>query len=107
MSQRWLLSATQLLKNNCLVPIKKNAALKVPSHRPRKHNLFQIAALLHQIFQRVAMRNARNSLFDDGSVIQNFGNVVSRRTDQLDSSIVSLLVRFRPDERRQESNDGC
>src|SRR5208337_1654378 len=90
------------LKNNRFVAVQKDAILNVPPHRSRQHYLLHVSSLLNHIFQRIAMGNAHDSLFDNWSIVKHFRYVVSRRSSQLHPAVVRLLVRFRTDERRQE-----
>ena len=62
---------------------------------------------MDQVLDGVAMRNARDVLFDDGAVVENFRDVMSGRADQLDAALERLMVRLCANERGQKSNDGC
>ena len=79
-----------------------DAVFDVPVHGAGQDHFFEVAAFLDQILERIAMRDARDVLFDDGPVIQDFREVMSGRADQLDSALKRLLVRLRADKRRQE-----
>src|SRR5439155_21982246 len=48
-------ATTILLKYHRLVPIQQNAILHVPSHRSPKYDFLEVAALLNQILNRIAM----------------------------------------------------
>src|SRR4030067_2803211 len=66
-----------------LVGVHQYAVVQVPFHRARQHHFFQIRAFLDQVVEGVAMRDARHVLFDDGAVVERFGDVMRSRADQL------------------------
>src|SRR5271157_1176605 len=90
------------LKNHRLVVVQEYPILNVPANRARQHHFLQVAPLLHQILQPIAMRNARHALPDDRPVVQHFRNVVGRRPNQFHPAFVSLLVWFGPHKSRQK-----
>ena len=85
-----------------LVPVKQHAVFNVPAHRTREHYFFQIAALLQQVFERVAMGDAYHILLNDGAVIEYVGHVVAGSSNQLNPTLESLVVRLCADKCRQE-----
>ena len=68
----------------------------VPAHRPRQHHLLQVAALLQQVFEPVAVRDAHHVLLDDRPLVQVFGDVVAGRADQLHPALERPVVRLAP-----------
>src|SRR5438046_6476117 len=90
------------VEDDGLISVEKNAVVNVPAHGSREHDLLQVASLLQQVVDRVSVRDAYHILLDDGTVVQNFGNVVAGCPDQLNSPRECLMVRFGADERRQE-----
>ena len=76
--------------------------LEVPSHRPRKHHLFKVAALGYQVFESIAMRDAGDVLLDDRSFIEGLGDVVAGGADEFDASFVGGMIWFRSNKGRQK-----
>ena len=95
-------SCSLLLKDYSLVAVKQHAVLNVPAHATGKNDFFEVAAFLQQIVDRIAMRNANHVLFDDGTVVEYFGDVVTGGADQLDAALKGLMVGLGADKCRQE-----
>ncbi len=74
----------------------------MPTDGAGKHDLLQVAALLQQVVERVAVGDANHVLLDDGAVIENVGHVMAGSSDQLDSASECLVIRFRAHERGQK-----
>ena len=53
---------------------------QMPADGARENDFFKVAALLDEILERIAVRDSNDVLFDDGAVVQYFGNVVGGRT---------------------------
>ena len=79
--------------------MQKNVVFYVPTNGAGEHNFLEISSLLNQILQSVLVRDARDTLRYDGPIVESFGDIVSRGAD---TAVVSLLVRFRTQEGRQE-----
>ena len=90
------------LKNHGFVCIKQNTILDVPANGTRQHYLFEVPAFFYQVIQVVFVRDAHHSLLDDGSVVENFRNVVGRRAENFYSTVIGLMVRLGANERGQE-----
>ena len=75
---------------------------EVPADRSRKNYFFEVAALLHEVLERIAVRDSYDVLFDDGAVIQHFGDVVSGRAEQFDAALERLVMRLGADKRGQK-----
>ena len=74
----------------------------MPAHRSGEDDLFQIAALLDEVFNGIAVRDANNILLDDGPVVEDLGDVMAGSADQLDAASERLMVRSGPNECRQK-----
>src|SRR5215467_9610877 len=82
----------QLLENHRLVTVEQDAIFDVPAHAAGEDNFLKIAAFLEKVFDRVTMGNADDVLFDDGAVVENFGDVVTGGADQLHAAVEGLMV---------------
>src|SRR5450755_1026767 len=91
-----------LLEDYRLVSIEQNAVFHMPANSARQHDFFQIAALLDQIVDGVAMVDADDVLLDDGAVVEYLGNVVGGSADQLYAALERLVVGLGADERGQK-----
>lgn len=76
-----------LVEDDGFAVVDEDAVVEVPADRPRKHHLFQVAALLKQILQPVAVGNSYDVLFDDRSLVQIRGDVMTGGADQLYSAL--------------------
>jgi hypothetical protein len=47
----------------------------LPANGAREDHFSQVASFFDQGVERIAMGNARNALFDDGAIIEDFGDV--------------------------------
>src|SRR3954463_1118325 len=90
------------LKDRRLVPVQQNPVLNVPAYGPRKNNLLEVTAFLHQSVQRVAMGHADDVLLDDRTLVQNFCYVVAGSAHQLHSALKRAMVGLGSDECRQK-----
>src|ERR1700721_1670545 len=91
--------ALRLLKDHGLVAIQQDAIFHVPAYGPRQHHFFNVAALLDQVVDSVAMVDGDDTLLDDGTVVEYLGNVVRGGADELDATLKRLMVGFGADER--------
>ena len=66
-----------LVENDSLVSIEQNAIFDMPAHGAGEYNFLQIAALLQQVIQGVAVGDANYVLLDDRAVVENIGYVVA------------------------------
>jgi len=61
-------------------------------HRARKNNPLDVASHGGKFLGRLRMCHAHHVLLDDGTLIEVSGDVVSGRTNELDPTLVSLVV---------------
>ena len=92
------LSARSLNEHDCLVLVDQDAVFQMPAHRPRKHDLLQVAAFAQHVLNRVAMGNTYNVLLDDWSIVQGSADVMAGSPDELHATVEGLMIGFRPDE---------
>src|SRR5712672_3428592 len=90
------------LKDHRLIAIKKNAILDMPANCAGEYDFLEVAALADEILDGIAMRNADDILFNDGTIVQNFGDVMAGCPDQLHPALERLMVRPSADERGQK-----
>jgi hypothetical protein len=83
----------RLIEHDGFVAITENTALQMPRYRPRQHRFLDIPALLDEILDLIPVRNAHDILFDNRTVVQCRGNVVTRRADQFYAPLEGRLVR--------------
>ena len=86
--------APPIVEDHRLVPAYQNAVLEVPADGARQHDAFQVATLLHQVFELIAMGDARDILLDDGAVVQHRGHVVAGGADQFHAPLEGRVVRL-------------
>src|SRR5664279_3897592 len=72
----------RLLKDHSFVSVWQDAVFHVPAHSARQDGFFDVAALLDQVVDGVAMVDADDILFDDGAIVEYLGNVVSGGADE-------------------------
>src|SRR5450755_3308659 len=93
---------TELLKDHGFIPIKQDAVFHAPADGPRQDDLFDVAALLDEVVDGVAVVDADDILVDDGAIVEYLSNVMSRGSDQLDAALKRLVVGLGTDERGQK-----
>src|SRR5208282_1826260 len=91
-----------LLEHYGLVSIQQDAVFHVPADGARQDDFFDVAALLDQVVDGVAVVDADDILLDDGAIVEYLSNVVSGGADQLDAALKRLVVGFGADECGQE-----
>ncbi len=89
-------------ENHGLVAVEKDSVFDVPAHGAGENYLFQVAAFANEILDGIAVGNTDDVLFNDGTIVQNFGDVVAGCANQLDTTFESLMVRACADEGRQK-----
>src|SRR6201999_3496940 len=67
-----------------------------------QHQALYVRSAPDQVLRAVRMGYADHVLLDDGSFVQVLGDVVGRRPDELDPSLLGFLVGAGADERGQE-----
>ena len=90
------------VEDDGLVAEAEDAVVEMPGNGAGKHDALQIATARDEIFNLIAVGNARNILLDDGSVVESRGDVVAGGPDELDTTLVGGVVWARADEGRQK-----
>src|SRR3954471_14360559 len=85
-----------------LAAVEDHTVLQMIAYRPRQHAAFDVAALAHEIFRRIAMADALDVLIDDRTLIECAGDVMGGSADQLDAALMGLVVGTRALEARQK-----
>jgi len=62
------------------------------AYRARQHPAFDIATLADEIVWGIAMADALDVLIDDRALIEVAGDVMRGGTDQLDATLVRLVI---------------
>jgi hypothetical protein len=91
-----------LLEYYSLVSVQQDAVFDVPANGARENYFFYIPAFLDEIVDGIAVVNTDHVLLNDGAIVEDLGNVVGGRTDQLDAALKRLVVRLGSDKRREE-----
>src|SRR6516225_9850755 len=97
-----ILSYTSVENHGFPVPIEQDTVVNVPADCAGKHDFFEVAALLEEVFHRIAVRDADHVLLDDGAIVEYLGNVVAGRSDQFDPALEGLVVGLGAHKRRQK-----
>ncbi len=74
----------------------------MPADCPGEHGALQVAALLNQISNMVAMRDPQDILLDNRTLVQVVGNVMARCADQFDATLECGVTRARAGKGWQE-----
>ena len=88
----------RFLKDHSFIAVKKNAVFHVPANRPGEDHFLEIAAFADEIFDGIAVRDPDYILFDDRTVVEDFGDIVAGRPDQFYAALEGLMVGTRADE---------
>jgi hypothetical protein len=75
---------------------------QVPVDRTRQNDPLKIPSFAQHVFHRVPMRDAHDILFNDWSLVQSRGHIMTRRSNQLDPALKSLVIRFSTNESRKK-----
>src|SRR5579864_817412 len=94
--------AQQLPEHHRLAAVQNNPMLDMPLDSPRERHALNIAANPGELLRRHTMINALDFLLNDGTFIKIRSHIVRSRTNQLNATIKSLIVRLGPLEARQE-----
>lgn len=70
----------------------------MPADGSGEDYFFDVAALFHEIVDRVAVGDAFDALLDDGAVVEDFGDVVGGGADDFYAAVEGLLMRLCADE---------
>src|SRR5882672_10473959 len=84
------------------VPVEQDPVVDVPADGPGQDDFFEVAALLDEVFDGIAVRDPDDILLDDGAVVEYLGNVVAGGADQLYAPLEGLVIGFRAHEGGQE-----
>lgn len=76
--------------------------LGLPFNRTRQHGSFDLTATLNHLVSCCRMAYSPDILFDDWSLIEISGDKMRSRTDQLDPTIMCLVIGLRTLEAGQE-----
>src|ERR1700740_931758 len=79
-------------KYHGLAAIEDHAVLEVIADRPRQPPPPDTAALAPEIIRRVAMADAFDVLVDDRSLVEVAGDIMGGGADQLDATLMRLVV---------------
>lgn len=85
-----------------LAAVCKNSSVQVPGYCPGEHATLDVPTLADQILRCVTVRDALDVLFDDRPFIEVGCNIVSGGSDQFHAARMSLMIRPRSLETRQE-----
>src|SRR5262252_6937662 len=85
-------SAGGCSKYDGLISIHQHAILDMGSYGAREYDFFQVTALADEVLHRVAVRDAHHVLLDDRPIVEDFGDVMAGRADQLDAAFERLMV---------------
>ena len=88
----------RLLEDDGFVVIEENAVFDVPTNGTGEDHFFKVAPFFHQVFKGIAMRDARDALFDDGAFVEDFGDIVRGGADEFNAALIGLVMGFRADE---------
>jgi hypothetical protein len=83
--------------------VGQHAIFQVVAQAAGQHGLFDVLAIAHHVFRRVGVIDADHVLFDDGALVEFFGDVMAGGADQLDAAFVGLMVGPGADETGQET----
>jgi len=96
---RW---SSALLEDDGFVAVEQDAVFDVPADGSGKDDLFDVAALFYQIVDRVTVRYALDTLFNDGPVVEDFCDVMGCGANDFYAAVEGLLMGLRADECGQE-----
>jgi len=77
-----------------LASVDQNAILQVVGDSPCEHAALYVTPLPHEIVGGVGVGNMFNVLADDGTFIEVLGDVMCGGTDDLDATVMGLVVRL-------------
>src|SRR5580704_11004370 len=85
----------RLFEDDGLVVVEQDSVFNVPTNGAGENHFFKVAPSFHQVFKRIAMRDARDALFDDGAVVEDFSDIVRGGADEFYAALVGLMMGFR------------
>ena len=68
----------------------------MPAHGSGEDDFLEVAAFADEVVDGVAMGDADDILFDDGTVVEDFGDVVAGCSDQLNAALWAATVASTP-----------
>ena len=87
----------RLLEDDGFVVVEEDSVFNVPTNGAGEDHFFKVAPFFYQVFKGIAMRDARDALFDDGAVVEDFGDIVRGGADEFYAAIIGLVMGFRAD----------
>lgn len=90
-------------KHHRLRLIQKHPSFSIPPHSSSQDLALNIGTLIGQFFGTHTMINPGNTLLNDRALIQIRSNKMGRGTNDLDTALISLMVRLGTLEARQEA----
>lgn len=75
---------------------------EVQAHGTAEDGALEVASLADHVLDGITVRNAGDFLFDDWTLIQTHGHVMTRGADQLHSTQEGLMIRLGADEGRKK-----
>src|ERR1700694_2294429 len=88
---------SRLLEDDGFVVVEENSVFNVPTNGAGEDHFFKVAPFFHKVFKGIAMRDARDALFDDGAVVEDFGDIVRGGADEFYAALIGLVMGFRAD----------
>ena len=88
----------RLFEDDGFVVIEENSIFNVPANGAGEDHFFKVAPFFHKVFKGIAMRNASDALFDDGAVVEDFGDIVRSGADEFYAALIGLLMGSCADE---------
>jgi hypothetical protein len=89
-------------ENHSFIAVQKDAVFDVPADGAGEDDFFEVAAFTDKVFDSVAMRDANYILLDDGTIVEDFGDVMAGCADQFDAALEGLMVWARADKGGQK-----
>ena len=91
-----------LVKNDGLGPVNKNFVLQMQTQSACQHNPFKVFAFGLDIRNRVTVADLDDILGNDRPFIELLGDIMSCCPDNLNASVIRLLIRIAAGKSRQE-----
>src|SRR5260370_13518816 len=89
---RIMLWDLSIYEHHGLAAVQDDAIVEVIADCARQHAPLDVAPLAHEVVGRVAVADALDVLVDDRSLIEDLGDVMGGRADQLDAALMGLVL---------------
>ena len=89
------------------VVVSENFPLDMLTYGTREYDFFQISTFFNQIIHSILMCDPHHILLDDRACIEFGGDIVACGADKFHASLVSLMIRLRPDKCREGKSGVC